>query len=243
MPMGLGTPDNPCSIAAINLALTGELTDRIPACMSPVIGKWIIAAQDAMPDEIRNSGEWRTLLPLAAGTGRTHEPKRLALILDWMWGTVLPQFTPMAEPLGFGRQWSTMCISRTSRAAKTAAETSTGAAARAAWAATRAAGAVAARETSLAIEAAIEAAMRVAWAVEPPKAADEASNAVEIWIAFNPPAILRRLIEVGATGDDAPAYGHSGHSASPSQCPAPVVHERLLQIIAGCNAHSLPKAA
>ena len=36
---GLGTAEEPCSIAAINLALTGRLTDDIPQCMSPVIGR------------------------------------------------------------------------------------------------------------------------------------------------------------------------------------------------------------
>ena len=70
IPSGLGTAEEACSIAAINLALTGELTDHIPDCMSLVIGKWIIVVQDAVPDELRNSAEWRRLLPLAAGTGR-----------------------------------------------------------------------------------------------------------------------------------------------------------------------------
>src|SRR5882672_9277442 len=94
IPAGLGTKEAACSIAAINLALTGELTDRIPECMSTVIGRWILIVQDSMPDDMRNSLEWRRLLPLAAGTGREREQERLALILKWVWETVLPQITP-----------------------------------------------------------------------------------------------------------------------------------------------------
>jgi hypothetical protein len=85
LPAGLGSQEAACSIAAINLALTGELTDRIPDCMSKVIGEWIIRVQDSMPSTMRNSDEWKRLLPLAAGTGREHESERLKLILAWMW--------------------------------------------------------------------------------------------------------------------------------------------------------------
>ncbi|MGL5733857.1 MAG: hypothetical protein ACRCYS_03230, partial [Beijerinckiaceae bacterium] len=46
---GLGDKDNACSVAAINLALSGTLSDDIPACMSRVIGRWIIRTQDSMP--------------------------------------------------------------------------------------------------------------------------------------------------------------------------------------------------
>jgi hypothetical protein len=81
---GLGTREQACSVAAINLALTGELTGTIPACMSAVTGHWIISIQDRMPDELRNSTEWKTLLPLAAGTGRDLERERLDIILDHM---------------------------------------------------------------------------------------------------------------------------------------------------------------
>ena len=45
----------PCSVAAINLALFGRLTDHVPPCMSLVVGRWIIRIQDAMPDTMRNS--------------------------------------------------------------------------------------------------------------------------------------------------------------------------------------------
>lgn len=111
--VGLGTEEQACSIAAINLALTGELTDTVPKCMSPTIGHWIIGIQDRMPDDVRNGAAWRDLLPLAAGTGRDHEPERVAIIMDWMWGTALPIVQSIADLHGFGPQWQTMCEQRT----------------------------------------------------------------------------------------------------------------------------------
>ncbi len=111
IPTGLGTEEAACSIAAINLAITGELTDDIPECMSEVIGNWIIRVQDAMPDEMRNSAAWRSLLPDAAGTGRDpdRERARLELSMAWMWDTVLPLIQPTADKHGFGEKWRRMC--------------------------------------------------------------------------------------------------------------------------------------
>src|SRR5579885_2984228 len=119
---GLGNEEEACSIAAINLALTGRLTDEIPSCMSEVIGKWIIGVQDSMPDELRNSDEWRELLPLAAGSGRQYERERAAIILDWMWSTALPQLQPLADSFGFGKEWLAMTTEKTGQAAMAAWE-------------------------------------------------------------------------------------------------------------------------
>ena len=135
LPSGLGTKEEACSIAAINLALTGELTDRVPACMSPVVGRWIIGVQDAMPDTMRNSIEWRNLLPLAAGTGRAHKAQRSAILLDWMWDVVLPQLQPIADKGGYGEKWKTMTNEKTADAANAAADAANAAAANAANAA------------------------------------------------------------------------------------------------------------
>ena len=118
---GVGTKERACSIAAINLALDGRLTDEIPACMSLVIGKWIILVQDAMPEAMRNSPEWLSLLPIAAGTGRDHEAERATIIVDWMWGTVLPSLQPQADAGGYGAEWRTMCEQRTEKSAGEAA--------------------------------------------------------------------------------------------------------------------------
>jgi hypothetical protein len=194
LPSGLGDEENACSIAAINLALTGKLTDAIPACMSEVIGKWIITTQDSMPDEMRNSDRWKSLLPLAAGTGRDKEKERLAIILDWMWGTVLPTLQPLADKEGFGAEWKRMTEERTKAAAKAA--WAVAAAAKAAWAvaaARAAAGAEAAWVGAWAAEA------WAAWvaARAAANAAGEAARAAagkDSWEAFDPPALLDRLI-------------------------------------------------
>ena len=117
LPSGLGDAESACSIAAINLALTGNLTDEIPECMSAVIGRWIIQVQDGMPDAMRNSEQWKSLLPLAAGTGRAHEQERLEIVLNWMWNRVLPVFQLRADKHGFGREWQHMCTERTVKSA------------------------------------------------------------------------------------------------------------------------------
>ena len=109
---GSGTEESACSVAAINLALTEKLTDAIPKCMSKVIGQWMMVVQDVMPSEMRNSSMWKCLLPMAAGTGREREEERLALIMDWMWGTVLPDLQSVAYQGGFGAEWRTMCLEK-----------------------------------------------------------------------------------------------------------------------------------
>jgi hypothetical protein len=112
IPAGLGTEEEACSIAAINLALSGKLTDEIPECMSAVIGHWIVVLQDAMPDEMRNSKEWKELLPFAAGTGREKEAERLAILRDHLWETVLPALQSMADAKKVGTEWQEMCKHR-----------------------------------------------------------------------------------------------------------------------------------
>ena len=91
---GKGTIESACSIASINLALNGKLTDAIPDCMSEVIGVWIIVVQDFCPTTVRNSLEWKRLLPLAAGTGREHEKQRLDILYDWLWHDIVPHVDP-----------------------------------------------------------------------------------------------------------------------------------------------------
>ena len=135
LPSGFGSKESACSIAAINLAIKGELTDTIPACMSEVLGQATIKLQDAMPDVLRNSNRYKALLPNMAGTGRDKEQERLGVLLDWMWVTVLPQLQDTADTYGFGVEWSRMCRERSHDAAArayTAADAAVAAAARAA---------------------------------------------------------------------------------------------------------------
>ena len=120
LPRGLGSEESACSIAAINLALSGELTDDIPACMSKVLGRTTIKLQDEMPYEMRNSSRYKKLLPDMAGTGREHEEERLTILLDWMWSVVLPKLQPLASEYGFGTEWRNMCQEKTSAAARAA---------------------------------------------------------------------------------------------------------------------------
>ena len=170
LPSGLGNEHSACSIAAINLALYGRLTDEIPDCMSEVIGRWIIVVQGAMPGEVRNSERWKSLLPLAAGTGREQEQERLEIILSWMWGTVLPRLQPLADQQGFGKQWQQMTTERTFESADAAGV--------ATWAA---------RAAAKAARAARAAA----------KAARAAAVAGEAWSNFDPCGLLEQLIKIG----------------------------------------------
>ena len=102
--------------------------DTIPECMSEVVGEWILCIQDAMPADIRNSKKWRSLLPLAAGTGRGRESERLDIVMEWLWSIVLPQLLPLAAEQGFGVEWQRMLDARTSDAANVACVASTAAA-------------------------------------------------------------------------------------------------------------------
>jgi len=91
---GLGTVDEPCTIAAINLQLTGELTGGDPTgCMSVIVRRWTIRVQDLMPAEMltpddEHGRRWREVAPMIAGSKHNGPPneQRAAILLDWMWG-------------------------------------------------------------------------------------------------------------------------------------------------------------
>ena len=195
---GLGTTDEPCSVAAINLALTGELTASIPECMSAVIGWWIIRVQDAMPDAMRNSAQWRHLLPLAAGTGRDRETERLTFILEWMWETVLPCLQPIADRRGFGREWVRMCNQRTEDAAVYAIRAAAIAAAYSAEDAAAAAANAAQREIAddIGLLTDAQAAAQAAASVADTLAINDAADNAAIWTTFDPCGLLARLVEL-----------------------------------------------
>ena len=196
--VGLGHVDKPCSIAAINLALTGELTDRIPECMSEVVGAWIIGVQDEMPAVVRNSARWRRLLPRAAGTGRDQEKERLDVILDWMCGTVLPLAQSRADEHGLGSEWRKMSVERTKEAAIIASRVAgvvfiDGPVALAASAAADAFRALEFAETGLlrlAANHAVYCALEIA-TLFPFSIRDE------YWKTLDPAGLLKRLIKIG----------------------------------------------
>lgn len=104
-------------------------------CVSPVIGAWIAPVHNALPLDI-SRGAWRWLVPLAVRAGRDpeHERQRLALIMDWVWGTVLPALQPLADSLrplggrpGFANEWRAMITERSVDAAVAASVAATSA--------------------------------------------------------------------------------------------------------------------
>ena len=186
IPKGTGTKESACSVAAINLAISGKLTDDIPDCMSDVLGEAVIHIQDAMPNEIRNSKEYKALLPDMAGTGREHEKERLSILLDWMWGTVLPQVQPIADKEGFGGEWKTMCEERTYNAASAAERAVSTASCYAPAASAAASASRAANATASTARAAEAACCAVGSAVK-------ASNGDNFWKAVDPISLLKRM--------------------------------------------------
>lgn len=202
--VGVGTQEEPCSVAAINLALTGKLTDVVPECMSEVIGQWIIAVQDGMPADIRNSNAWRDLLPLAAGTGREHEEERREVIYQWM-VDALERLQHVADQGGYGPLWDVAIrVSRTSTSQQNRAAAWAEAAA---WAAAQAAAWAAVWHAARSAEtrAARSAAWHAAWAAAhgAARAAARATPWVtfqDAWDAFHAesdyPGLLARLIAV-----------------------------------------------
>jgi hypothetical protein len=204
LPSGLGDEESACTLAAINLAITGKLTDVTPSCMSLVLGRTTIRMQDRMPDQMRNSKRYKRLIPDMPGTGRERETERLAVLMDWMWTVVLPQLQPLADNHGFGSAWKNMCEVKTPEAAADAADAAEAAAdyvARAAEAAAdyvaRAAEAAAdyvARAAARAAEAAARAAEAAADYVA---AADAAANVVKFWEAVDPIGLLERMTYLG----------------------------------------------
>ena len=193
IPAGLGDKEAACSLAAIRLAWDGQLSDSPPPCMSPVLAEWIIAVQDAMPSKMRNSPEWRTLLPLAAGTGNDHERERDKIILDWMFDTVNPVGQPMADTYGYGAQWRSMRwqpeytakVARAVAKARRLDDEFANALARAATAADSAVGSDGYSDSVKSVTSAI--------------ALSRANG--DAWTIFDPIGLLRRLIAVSSEGD------------------------------------------
>ena len=204
---GIGSKKSACTLAAINLAMSGKLTDDIPDCMSEVLGKAAIALQDLMPYKMRNSPRYKALIPDMPGTGRAQEQERLSILMDWMWSVVLPQLQPIADKRGFGGEWRLMCQDKTADAARAAADAAR-ADADAAWAAAaraaRAAYAAAAyaadaARAARAADAAAYAARAAAYAADAAYADARAADAAyadaraDFWAAIDPIGVLERM--------------------------------------------------
>jgi hypothetical protein len=108
-----------CTIAEIMLVLTGHLTDGPHPCVSEVIRRWVIQAQDAMPGEMRNALEWRDAAVGIAGSAATDEVehKRADMVLEWMWAALGDDAVLWSLPHRVSRAWRTMLAERTSAAA------------------------------------------------------------------------------------------------------------------------------
>lgn len=197
---GVGNIKSMCTIAAINFALTDEVTDECPDCMSPVLHLWVIPVQDALPMDRLHSPNWTDTVPMAAGTNDGRDVERLALIMDWMWGTVLPQLQPLADKHGFGEKWIRMCQDRTSEAVfsvttcdaleGSAVELAEGAARKAAHAAVAAQRAENARRAGAADWVA-QAAVAADWVAQ--TSARAAQDNPAFWEAVDAEGLFRRL--------------------------------------------------
>ena len=201
--VGLGTKEQACSIAAINLAMTGTLTDTVPECMSLVIGRWIISVQDQMPATIRDSAAWRELLVLSAGTGQEHESERVVLMLEWMW-SALALVQPLADVMGYGVAWATMLSERTTAAATSAATSASTYAYAAASKSAATSASASASKSAYAAAAASAATSAATYAYAAASAATDAAAATSAaaaayaaaWTTIDPVGLLRRLVAV-----------------------------------------------
>lgn len=200
---GLGTAAEPCSVAAIHIALTGRVTDGPHPCMSNVVRRWVIRVQDAMPVELLNRGtehgdRWQETLPLLVGSaaGKDVEAARLETIVHWMWdrlgGDTVPGWVP-----GEARQaWATMLAERTEVAATDATDATDAAIAADATdaaIAARAARAANAATAAIAADAAIAAIAARAANVYAANAAD--ALRVSWWTAADPAGLLALLLQ------------------------------------------------
>ena len=119
---GLGDKESACTLAAINIAMTGKRTHDIPECMSESLGRFVIVLQGSMSNEMRNSARYKRLVVDMPGTGRGQERERADIALEWMWSVVLPELQALADKGRFGAAWRNMLDKRTPDAAADAAK-------------------------------------------------------------------------------------------------------------------------
>lgn len=107
-----------CTFSAMQMALTGTLTDDRPQCVSQLIYDFWIPFQDHLPLNILNSREIRNLIPLIAGTGNdpADEERRQQTLRSWLYEVVLPLFQEEADRAGMGDEWKEMIRLQTHQA-------------------------------------------------------------------------------------------------------------------------------
>ena len=111
-----GEPPSP-AINLINQTLAGRISMSPPTRISQTIGWWLNAAEDLVDAETRHSAEWRELLVLAIATTPELDDERLQTALEWIWNSVMPALSRIAEDAGIGDEWSVMNTRRTLQAA------------------------------------------------------------------------------------------------------------------------------
>lgn len=118
--MGVGTlTGERCTMAAINLILTGKLNDAPHPCVSEVIRRWVMRVQDVIPGRIRNSLAWRTAAVDIAGsaTTRAAELARAQMLVAWMWDRLADPGVLASVPADVRPAWDVMLCERTAAAA------------------------------------------------------------------------------------------------------------------------------
>ena len=205
---GIGaTGTSACTIARGWHALTGRLSDDLHPCMSPVVRSWVIAIQDRMPSEIRESTAWRDAAAGIWATGgatREDEKSRTGMVLDWLWGVLSDPDVVAAVPAQAREEWDRMVTTRCTPGAVDAADAAYAAytAVYAALYAARATDAAAADCAARAADAARAAAYAVAdvdaaaatyAAADAVRAASAAGEVKAVWTRHNPARVLTAL--------------------------------------------------
>ena len=95
----------------------------IPESLSKVVAGWLPAIESEIPAALLGADTWTELRTVALRSDRggiDSEGERIKLVMEWMWGTVLPTMQAHADERGLGHAWRQMCDQRTSEAAEQA---------------------------------------------------------------------------------------------------------------------------
>jgi hypothetical protein len=178
---GHNSPDDGMCVMEAVAFVAGEPFSDHPKCACPVIGAFMRAWNDGLPEVERNT-LLRPFIPRLVGTRSTKavEQRRADMALDWGVRVQAPAFLDLSEALSIHASALRALTPLTSEAACTAAMPVLSAAAAdasAAWAAARAAAWDAARDAAW--DAARDAAWDAAWAAARAAAWDPARAAIK----------------------------------------------------------------